>query len=460
MPNFPPKYTRSGVVFCTQSSWQVLEPKWPLRGYEEYENCDVGGASSLKIARLRAHGEKSCPATYEIEDASKATVLSRMSYLSSLTCPDDDKSETASLLLVCTPTSSNGSTSRGLGMSKSGFLDLVDALDLDRSVLQPLVSNVFGFLEFSEGKDTSTYFLADAQMKLMWSFNFATSQTKAILIARRRPPNGQSRCPGVCTEFLASLRQQRENIFNPYTLLFISLVRMAARECSSNEKTRMLQRPPDRSSTTFEQINNAFASGTELGNLDVPARHIEALTASLPGEEQRMDIVDSLLDALSDQSTWRHRFEASLINARRLELCERDINVFAAVIRPLRQQVAASRSAAKYTAARAQSQSQLILAESARRDTASMKTIAVMTMAFLPGTFFAALFSVPELLRWDREVVVGDRFWVYWVFTLPVTAFVFLTWMVLSYDDGFKTALDEYQRRKRASVDKNDLRNA
>ncbi|KAJ3577986.1 hypothetical protein NPX13_g2580 [Xylaria arbuscula] len=327
--------------------------------YEEYENSDVCGASSLKIARVRAHGEKSCPATYEIEEAFKATVLSCISFLSSLTCPDDDKSETASLLLVCTSTSGNGSTYGGLGMSKSGFLDLVDALDLDRNVLQPLVSNVFGFLEFSEGKDTSTYFLADARMKLMWSFNFATSQTKAILIARCEPPDVQRRSQGVLTELLASLRQQRENIFNPYILLFISLVHMAARECSSNEKTRTLKRPPDRS-TTSEQINNAFASGTELGNLDVPARHIEALTASLAGEERRMDIVDSLLDALSDQRTWRHGFEASLINARRLELCERDINVFAAVIRPLRQQVAASRSAAKYTAARAQSQSQLV----------------------------------------------------------------------------------------------------
>ena len=77
----------------------------------------------------------------------------------------------------------------------------------------------------------------------------------------------------------------------------------------------------------------------------------------------------------------------------------------------------------------------------------AIPVIAMMTMAFLPGTFFAALFSVPSL-RWDQDVVVTRNFWVYWVFTLPVTAFVFLVWMVLSYDDGFKTVLDEYQQRK------------
>ncbi|KAJ2975623.1 hypothetical protein NUW58_g8303 [Xylaria curta] len=61
--------------------------------------------------------------------------------------------------------------------------------------------------------------------------------------------------------------------------------------------------------------------------------------------------------------------------------------------------------------------------------------------------FVAALFSVPSL-RWDQEVVVTPHFWVYWVFTLPVTAFVFLIWMVVSYDDEFRVAVAEYQQRR------------
>ena len=67
------------------------------------------------------------------------------------------------------------------------------------------------------------------------------------------------------------------------------------------------------------------------------------------------------------------------------------------------------------------------LARAAVLDSSSMKVIAIMTMVFLPGTFFAALFSVPSL-RWDTRPVIQDNFWVYWAFTLPFTALVLLIW--------------------------------
>lgn len=67
------------------------------------------------------------------------------------------------------------------------------------------------------------------------------------------------------------------------------------------------------------------------------------------------------------------------------------------------------------------------LAEAAKRDSASMKTVAVMTMAFLPGTFFAALFALP-LLQWDQEQVMQRNFWVYWAFTIPFTVAIFVIW--------------------------------
>jgi hypothetical protein len=60
-----------------------------------------------------------------------------------------------------------------------------------------------------------------------------------------------------------------------------------------------------------------------------------------------------------------------------------------------------------------------------------MKTVAIMTMAFLPATFFAALFAVPSL-QWDRPGVIQDNFWVYWAFTVPATAIVFLVWGLLT----------------------------
>jgi hypothetical protein len=40
-----------------------------------------------------------------------------------------------------------------------------------------------------------------------------------------------------------------------------------------------------------------------------------------------------------------------------------------------------------------------------------MKTVAIMTMIFLPATFYAALFAVPSL-QWDQPTIIGDRFWI------------------------------------------------
>lgn len=57
-----------------------------------------------------------------------------------------------------------------------------------------------------------------------------------------------------------------------------------------------------------------------------------------------------------------------------------------------------------------------------------MKTISIMTMLFLPGTYFAALFSMPTLQWGDASSIVRGRFWIYWAFTIPTTCCVFLVW--------------------------------
>jgi hypothetical protein len=83
------------------------------------------------------------------------------------------------------------------------------------------------------------------------------------------------------------------------------------------------------------------------------------------------------------------------------------------------------------------------VAEDTRKDSADMKFIAFMTMAFLPGKFFAALFPVPTL-QWNYDDgggkdqqqqgqgLIGKRFWVYWAFTMPTTLMIFIMWDALN----------------------------
>ena len=73
-----------------------------------------------------------------------------------------------------------------------------------------------------------------------------------------------------------------------------------------------------------------------------------------------------------------------------------------------------------------------------QRDTSAMKTVALVTMIFLPGTFVASFFAMP-MLNWDAAAynrIVNRRFWIYWIVTLPLTAAVFLVWWVRHYFKG------------------------
>ncbi|KAK5657235.1 hypothetical protein OQA88_3294 [Cercophora sp. LCS_1] len=54
--------------------------------------------------------------------------------------------------------------------------------------------------------------------------------------------------------------------------------------------------------------------------------------------------------------------------------------------------------------------SSIAIAKLAKKDSTSMKAITTMTMVFLPGTFFAALFAIPSL-QWDASPVIQSNFW-------------------------------------------------
>ncbi|KAH7325898.1 hypothetical protein B0I35DRAFT_474628 [Stachybotrys elegans] len=75
----------------------------------------------------------------------------------------------------------------------------------------------------------------------------------------------------------------------------------------------------------------------------------------------------------------------------------------------------------------------LALAKATHRDASSMKTLAVVTMLFLPGSFVSALFST-DCFRWDGinpdsgdvSVPVTPQFWLYWAITIPLTVVTFV----------------------------------
>jgi hypothetical protein len=78
---------------------------------------------------------------------------------------------------------------------------------------------------------------------------------------------------------------------------------------------------------------------------------------------------------------------------------------------------------------------QIAIAVATKRDSSDMKVIAVVTMAFLPATFFAALFQQPTLhfaVPDDATNIITEYFWLYLVFTIPTTALVFGLWFLFN----------------------------
>ncbi|CCC13229.1 hypothetical protein SMACR_09370 [Sordaria macrospora] len=71
-------------------------------------------------------------------------------------------------------------------------------------------------------------------------------------------------------------------------------------------------------------------------------------------------------------------------------------------------------------------------AAAAHRDSSAMKSIAILTMLFLPGMFFAALFAMPYFGSFNQP----RHFVMYWAFTIPATVVTFAIWAALTQRSG------------------------
>lgn len=85
-----------------------------------------------------------------------------------------------------------------------------------------------------------------------------------------------------------------------------------------------------------------------------------------------------------------------------------------------------SQNEAKYTTA---------IAMDSKRDSTAVRTITIMTILFLPGTFVATFFSM-DMVDWKpsdgSSPKLSSYMWVYWIISIPLTIVVLGSWMVWS----------------------------
>jgi hypothetical protein len=82
----------------------------------------------------------------------------------------------------------------------------------------------------------------------------------------------------------------------------------------------------------------------------------------------------------------------------------------------------------------------LQIARAVRKDSIPMRTIAYVTLVFLPGALVAAIFGM-NFFQFDpetRKLVVGRNFWHYLAITLPVTILVVGVWNAWNFSEKRK----------------------
>ncbi|KAK2789276.1 hypothetical protein FQN51_002725 [Onygenales sp. PD_10] len=72
------------------------------------------------------------------------------------------------------------------------------------------------------------------------------------------------------------------------------------------------------------------------------------------------------------------------------------------------------------------------IANTTKDDSRAKRTIAVMSIAFLPGTFASSFFSM-DMFNWQAakdEAVLSSRFYIYWAVAVPLTLVLVIVWFL------------------------------
>lgn len=74
----------------------------------------------------------------------------------------------------------------------------------------------------------------------------------------------------------------------------------------------------------------------------------------------------------------------------------------------------------------------LQIAQAVRSDSIPMRTIAYVTLLFLPGALIASIFGMNffDLDSESNTLLVADTFWKYWAITIPFTVVVIAVWNI------------------------------
>ncbi|KAH0543961.1 hypothetical protein FGG08_001728 [Glutinoglossum americanum] len=325
---------------------------------------------------------------------------------------------------------------KGIKFSLSLFQRVWHSFRLDPYMICMFCGNVPGFhqLPASTSSPLQQFYLHQPEYWLLWSYDPSTLSTNAVFLSYPSP-NGNASYPAI----RARLERHKAFVGHPLflalatTLYAIPYVDSFLRE--QQRRVLDIERYTGFSHYYIDrprlQVKDA---GEELDRLSDLSRSASSILVGLADMVQHIHVSDAMANAVLNSSLIEDAQSVGVVVSS-----EREMKNIMSILGP---QLKETHVAVEYLKERARNQlavtfnllsrgdaqANIDLAKAAKLDSTSMKTIAIMTMGFLPATFYAALFAVPSL-HWDQPSVIGNRFAVYWAFTIPTTLLVFAVWL-------------------------------
>ncbi|VUC25981.1 unnamed protein product [Clonostachys rosea] len=316
---------------------------------------------------------------------------------------------------------------------------LLELFQIDPYGLGLVANDANGFHSLGENISTGTasYYLQCTAYKILWSYDRATRRCRAVAFLFNRPMARKG-----FEDFKAALQCNAELLSHPLVLpmaclaqaagFMDSLLRRQYTKCHKTENSIGYHHPQRVVSQSPQEVNELsdLSKDTNALKLEVEMilRRLRQLVAAI---EVYASIQRDFQRSTSPEAENKSELDASISVTSTLSLTKTKLEVMELDFLYVGARADALINTIFHLMTRNDALATIQLARATARDSSSMKVLAIMTMAFLPGTFFAALFSVPSL-KWDAESVVQDKFWVYWAFTLPFTALVFTLWALLT----------------------------
>ncbi|ORY66138.1 uncharacterized protein BCR38DRAFT_429338 [Pseudomassariella vexata] len=379
--------------------------------------------------------------------------------LDSVRLPNDEcegvpSTQTSSSICIFRATS----TWKEIDKEAADFLDIFDSLRLDSALIAYVKSSRAGWYALRQMENgLYSFLLKDYMYMLAWTFDPDRMETRAIVCERSeyisrsilKGAGGQFDLPGLCTLHL----------YHPLALACIVLVDFVSYfDKLLVQEGYQVGGIEDITRHGFWGVDDGQEHEVPEAELIKASRKIARLIGLFANMFKSLEIAHAIAATLKEQDKWRDplhvstKVQSAKVHSAEVqdwrEKCAISLTEATSI---LHGRIRAMKQSCQVFDARAKALSSVIstlmrredtritneltkasnkLAAAAARDSSDMKVIAIMTMAFLPATFFAALFALPSL-DWQSPGVMDNKFWVYWACTVPTTLAVFILWDVL-----------------------------